>query len=71
MTAQAMPMTVGQAANRLGVTARQVRRLYLRGLLPEPARAGLYRLISEDALPELELALRRAGYLPTPEEGRT
>ena len=55
--------TTNTAAKRCGVAEWQVRRLFERGLLPEPPRAGAYRLIPADDLPKIETALRAAGYL--------
>lgn len=43
----------------------QVARLFERGLVPERQRLGRYRIITEDDLPEIERALREAGYLVT------
>ncbi len=64
--------TVGTLGRRFGVPAWQVRRLFERQLLPEPARVGAYRVVAEEDLPAVEAALRAAGYLPTPvaTEGR-
>ncbi len=55
--------TIGPLARRFGVSAWKVRRVFERGLLPEPGRAGCYRILPESDLPALEAALRRAGYL--------
>jgi DNA-binding transcriptional MerR regulator len=63
-----LPLTVGQVAHRLGVTAWQVRRCFQRGFLPEPRRMGPYRVIAEADLQWVQAALRAAGYLP-PAEG--
>jgi DNA-binding transcriptional MerR regulator len=57
-------ITLGDVARRFNVPLWKVRRLYERGLLPEPARAGAYRVVSTRDLPKIEAALRRAGYLP-------
>jgi DNA-binding transcriptional MerR regulator len=62
-TGPASVLTIGDTARHFGVPAWKVRRLYERGLLPPPARAGLYRLVSVEELPKVEEALRRAGYL--------
>jgi DNA-binding transcriptional MerR regulator len=59
--------TTGDVAERYGIPEWRVRRLYERGILPEPARAGTYRLIRAEDLPGVENALRRAGYLPNAE----
>jgi DNA-binding transcriptional MerR regulator len=59
-----VPLTIGDVARRLGCQGWQVRRLFQRGLLPEAARVGAYRVVSERDLPLVEKALREAGYLP-------
>jgi DNA-binding transcriptional MerR regulator len=56
-------LTMGAIARRYGVTQWQVRRLFERRLLPEPARVGAYRVVDESDLPAVERALREAGYL--------
>jgi hypothetical protein len=37
--------------------------VFERGLLPEPDRLGMYRVVSSDQLPKLEEMMRRVGYL--------
>jgi DNA-binding transcriptional MerR regulator len=66
-------MTVGEVAKHftergLPVTARHVRRLFERELLPPAQRVGAYRVIAQADLPLVEKALREAGYLPRQEE---
>jgi DNA-binding transcriptional MerR regulator len=61
------PLTTSAAAKHFGVRPWQVRRLFERGLLPPPSRAGVYRLIYSADLPRVAEALRVAGYLPTEE----
>ena len=56
-------LTVGDVARRLGVPQWCVRRLFERGILPPPLRAGLFRLIRESDLPKITAALQEAGYL--------
>jgi hypothetical protein len=56
-------LSIGQAAARFDVPLWKVRRLFERGLLPEPERIGVYRLLDEADLPAVEAALLRAGYL--------
>jgi hypothetical protein len=56
-------MAVGAAARRLGVPPWKVRRLFERKLLPEPARVGPYRVITEADLPAVRAALLAAGYM--------
>ncbi len=51
------PITIGAAAERCGVPAWQVRRLFERGLLPAAARVGSYRVIDPDDLPKVRAAL--------------
>ncbi len=62
----ATPLTTGDVAHRLGCPEWKVARLYERGLLPEPARFGRFRVIDEADLPIIEAALRDAGYLRRP-----
>ena len=61
---QEPPLTIGAVARRYGCFAWQVRRLFERGLLPPAARVGAYRVIAAADLPQVEVALRAAGYLP-------
>jgi hypothetical protein len=58
------PITLGAVARRFSVPTWKVRRLFERNLLPPAARVGCYRVIAATDLPEVEAALRRAGYLP-------
>ena len=64
-------LTVGAVAKHFGLREWQVRRVFERGLLPEPVRVGAYRVVTEAELPAVEDALRRAGYLPPAEGGDT
>jgi DNA-binding transcriptional MerR regulator len=59
------PLTIGAVADRFGVAAWQVRRLFERGILPPADRVGMYRVVSLADLPRIESALRQAGYLGT------
>jgi hypothetical protein len=64
--------TLGAVAKRYGVRLWQVRRLYERRILPEPARLGLYRVVTDADLPTIHRALIAAGYLrPEREEVRS
>ncbi len=56
--------TLGDLARRFDCPVWAVRRVFERGLLPEPPRAGPYRVVTEPDLPVIEAALRAAGYLP-------
>jgi DNA-binding transcriptional MerR regulator len=58
-------LTIGAVADRFGVAAWQVRRLYERGILPPADRVGPYRVIDAADLPKVGAALRQAGYLGT------
>jgi hypothetical protein len=58
-----VPLTLGDIARRYGLQTWQVRRLYERRILPEPARVGSARVVHPDDLPKIEAALRQAGYL--------
>ena len=59
--------TVGDLTERFGVTKDQVRRLIYAGRLPEAARIGFWRAWTDADLPQIEAALRTAGYLSDPE----
>ena len=56
-------LTLGGVARRYGCRVWQVRRVFERGFLPEPTRFGIYRIVHERDLPQVEAALRAAGYL--------
>jgi hypothetical protein len=56
-------LTTGQIARHFGCLPWQVRRVFERGLLPEPQRIGAYRVVEAADLPKIEQALRTAGYL--------
>ncbi len=57
-------LTLGVVARRLGCQLWQVRRLFERGILPEPTRVGTYRVVRATDLPVIARALRSVGYLP-------
>ena len=57
-------LTTGEVAELLGVDVWRVRRLYESGMLPEPPRAGAYRLIPKADLPRIIDAMRQRGWLP-------
>jgi hypothetical protein len=61
-------LTVGAIARRLGCAPWQVRRLFERGLLPQPPRVGAYRVVAAADLGRVAEALRQAGYLPAESE---
>ncbi len=63
MTIATRPMTLGDYARIRGVPAWMPRKLYERGVLPEPDRAGRYRLLTQQEVVALDIAMRRAGYL--------
>jgi DNA-binding transcriptional MerR regulator len=63
------PLTIGAVARRYGCPPWQIRRLFERGLLPPAPRVGAYRVIAAADLPQVEEALRAAGYLPRAESG--
>jgi hypothetical protein len=56
--------TTGALARRFGCREWQVRRLFERGILPEPPRVGCYRFVPSENVPAVEAALLRARYLP-------
>lgn len=57
------PLSLGAVARQYGIPVWRIRRVFERGLLPEPDRVGPWRVISQGDLPALEAALRQAGYL--------
>lgn len=56
-------ISVGQAANRLGIRTLHVCRLYERGFMPPAQRVGMRRIIPLEDLPKLKEAAKAAGYL--------
>jgi DNA-binding transcriptional MerR regulator len=58
-----MYYTIGKLAKHFGVPPWRVRRAIERGFLPEPPRVGAYRVFLAQDLPDIEAALRLAGYL--------
>lgn len=56
-------LTTGDVARHFGCGVHHVRRIFSRGLLPEPARVGAYRVVPLDQLDQVEAALRNVGYL--------
>lgn len=57
------PLTTAKLARRFGVEVWKVRRVFERGMVPEPGRLGLVRVFSESDVPPIEAAMIRAGYL--------
>jgi hypothetical protein len=56
-------LSTGQAAREIGVQHWQLVRLYVRKLVPEPARFGRYRAVRPADLDKLREAAKKAGYL--------
>jgi hypothetical protein len=56
-------LSVSDIANELGCQHWQVRKALDGGPVPVQ-RVGLYRTIRREHLPQVEAALRQAGYLP-------
>jgi hypothetical protein len=56
--------TTGSLARLLGARLWQVRRVFERGLLPEPKRLGSYRVIPAADVPLVREKLVEAGYMP-------
>ena len=56
--------TLGDLARENKIPIWKVRRLFERGLLPEPPRIGRYRVVPTEDIPKVVKALRDAGYLP-------
>jgi hypothetical protein len=63
MAAERAFLTTGQVGRHFHVPEWTIARLFTRGLLPEPARVGRFRVISEADLPAVRQALESAGYL--------
>ena len=63
-------LTVPEVAKQFGCRAWKVRRLYERGILCNPPRAGQTRLIAERDLPRIRKALIDAGYLALQQEAQ-
>lgn len=55
--------SLGDVARYFGVQLWQVRRLFERGILPEPGRIGRYRIILGMQMPKVKDALIKAGYI--------
>ena len=51
-------ITIGKVAELTGYTIGQVRKLYERGILPEPQRCGFYRVVLTTEVPKIEAALK-------------
>ena len=60
--------TLGQVAKQCGCRLWQVARLFERGILPEPERIGILRVVREDELPAIRAALERCGYVQVESE---
>lgn len=71
MQATVSYLALGDLAKRYpGLQVWQIRRLYERGILPEPPRIAGMRVIPVEDVLKTVVALRKAGYLPksiTPE----
>ena len=61
-------LLLGEVALRLRMPLWKLQDAFRRGLLAPPLKAGRYRVVPADRLPEIEAALRAAGRLP--EQGR-
>lgn len=64
------PLPLGKVGEHFGVSQRTIRNLFLRGILPEPARVGAYRVVQVEQLPEIEAALRKTGHLKAEQRGQ-
>lgn len=60
-------LTLGEAAAALGVRDWQLRRAFERGLLQEPTRVGINRVVRRTDLSRIAIVLRQAGYLDRPD----
>ncbi len=58
-------VTLGALAKQYpGLQVWQIRRLYERGILPEPPRVAGLRIIPLEDVPQTVAALKQTGYLP-------
>ena len=56
-------LTVGEAADQVGMQRHRLAKLYDRGLLPEPVMIGRARAVRVDDLPQIREVASREGYL--------
>jgi hypothetical protein len=63
-----MYLTISEASLSIGIEPWQLRRLYNRQLVPEPARYGNNRVVKPDDLPGLRRAAKSVGYLKENDE---
>jgi hypothetical protein len=62
-------LMLGEVALRLHMPLWKLQDAFRRGLLAPPLRAGRYRVVPAERLPEIEAALRAAGRLSSAEAG--
>jgi hypothetical protein len=62
VAAQPIFLSATEAARQLRCPVWQIRKIFDRGLLPQPPRLGPYRVILPEDLPRIADALVRAGY---------
>ena len=67
MVAAVKHLSVGELARRLNVSPWRIPPALRAGAAAGAARVGPYRAIPLDQVDQVEAALRRAGYLETPE----
>jgi hypothetical protein len=58
-------MTIGDLCRHFDRPYWMMRKLFTRGFLAETLRVGPYRVVPVTDLPQVEAALRAAGYLPS------
>ena len=56
-------LTLGQVAKHFGCRTWHVARVFERGILPEPRRIGILRVVSIDELSIVQAALEQCGYI--------
>jgi hypothetical protein len=56
-------LTLGDVARSHGIALHNLRRLFTRGVIPEPGRVAHMRVIRREDLPRVLDAARAAGYL--------
>ena len=68
MPVHLLGLPMKEAAQHFNVQVWQVRQAFLKGLMAEPGRCGMSRVIPLSDLPELERALKKLGYVKSDAE---
>lgn len=59
------PRSIGDSAREYNAPLWRVRRLFTQGILPEPPRVGVLRVVDDELNQRIGEELRRRGYLDT------